>query len=433
MKTTLARLHQSGLALTALTDSEYSSAVLTERLERIGLGGLFESVISSIDLGHTRPEAECYHAAIASMRVGVARQTAFVGHDSEELSGAADVGMSTIAFNFDADARADVFIARFEQLSEVVDGPRTTRPPGKETSARETIRLRPPRPGRRRLEPRPAPHCCWRVRGRPGGVAVALVARRGHLAPPRLDRRTGRRLGRSAGQGRDGCCPAATPLGRLSSAYLNALELRYYLVKLLRLVAFFTEVQPLGAGQSVELSAQRHRDRRLRRPVGTIVPPRGHRLPRPLDRRSPAGPRLFPHNGRLRQMASWVAQRLRAPRRERSPASRVVLCGNPHLLDPVCGELLRRRASVWWLFDRFAVKPYLHWRPRGVRQLVCNASLAEENRFYNHLPDQLDCFGVNLAPAVGCWLTERLSSHGPRQTRLVEQIDSHFRAWRPTC
>ena len=124
VKTTLARLHQSGLALTALTDSEYSSAVLTERLERIGLGGLFESVISSIDLGHTRPEAECYHAAIASMRVG-ARQTAFVGHDSEELSGAADVGMSTIAFNFDADARADVFIARFEQLSEVVDGPHT--------------------------------------------------------------------------------------------------------------------------------------------------------------------------------------------------------------------------------------------------------------------------------------------------------------------
>jgi hypothetical protein len=29
--------------------------------------------------------------------------------------------MPTIAFNFDADARADVFIARFDELSEVVD------------------------------------------------------------------------------------------------------------------------------------------------------------------------------------------------------------------------------------------------------------------------------------------------------------------------
>jgi len=124
VKTTLARLHQSGLALAALTDSEYSAAVLTERLERIGLAGLFDAVVSSIDLGHARPEPECYLTAISALRLS-ARQTAFVGHDSEELHGAADVGMCTIAFNFDADARADVFIARFEQLSEVVDGPRS--------------------------------------------------------------------------------------------------------------------------------------------------------------------------------------------------------------------------------------------------------------------------------------------------------------------
>ena len=122
VKTTLSRLHQSGLTLAALTDSEYSSTVLAERLERIGLGGLFGTVISSIDLGHTRPEPQCYLAALSAMHLNPG-QTAFVGHDSEELDGAAHVGMRTIAFNFDADARADVFIARFEQLSDLMDGP----------------------------------------------------------------------------------------------------------------------------------------------------------------------------------------------------------------------------------------------------------------------------------------------------------------------
>jgi HAD superfamily hydrolase (TIGR01509 family) len=120
VKATLARLHQAGLALGALTDSEYTAAVLQERLERMGLGGLLETVVSSFDLGHTRPAPLCYHTALAALKRSAA-DVAFVGHDSEELEGAALVGMPTIAFNFAADARADVFIARFDELSEVVD------------------------------------------------------------------------------------------------------------------------------------------------------------------------------------------------------------------------------------------------------------------------------------------------------------------------
>jgi hypothetical protein len=43
-----------------------------------------------------------------------------VGHDVEELAGAAAVGMPTIAFNFDADAQANVYLARFEELLDVI-------------------------------------------------------------------------------------------------------------------------------------------------------------------------------------------------------------------------------------------------------------------------------------------------------------------------
>ena len=46
-----------------------------------------------------------------------------MGHDRLELAGAAAVGMSTIAFNFDSDAQADVHINRFEELIEVLIPP----------------------------------------------------------------------------------------------------------------------------------------------------------------------------------------------------------------------------------------------------------------------------------------------------------------------
>jgi hypothetical protein len=54
-----------------------------------------------------------------------ASEAAFVGHDAEELSGAAAVGMRTIAFNHAADAKADRYLIRFEQLLDVVGSDRT--------------------------------------------------------------------------------------------------------------------------------------------------------------------------------------------------------------------------------------------------------------------------------------------------------------------
>ena len=53
-----------------------------------------------------------------------AEETAFVGHDAAGLSGAAELGMRTIAFNYDRDAAADVYLARFEELLDLV-GART--------------------------------------------------------------------------------------------------------------------------------------------------------------------------------------------------------------------------------------------------------------------------------------------------------------------
>jgi HAD superfamily hydrolase (TIGR01509 family) len=124
VKTTLERLHQSGLALGVVSNSEHPAFVLRERLEQFAVGQLFTTVVSSIDLERTMPDPACYLSAVKALNLP-AHQVAFVGHDTAELAGAAAVGMPTIAFNFDPDAQADVCLARFEELLEVIP----TQPP----------------------------------------------------------------------------------------------------------------------------------------------------------------------------------------------------------------------------------------------------------------------------------------------------------------
>jgi HAD superfamily hydrolase (TIGR01509 family) len=122
VRNTLWRLHQEGFAMGVICDSEHPAAELRRRLQRFGIEKLFPSVVSSIDLNRCMPDSACYLAAIESMKLPPDK-TVFVGHDRLELAGAAAVGMSTIAFNFDSDAQADVHINRFEELIEVLIPP----------------------------------------------------------------------------------------------------------------------------------------------------------------------------------------------------------------------------------------------------------------------------------------------------------------------
>ena len=64
------------------------------------------------------PEPACYRAALHALQLPAA-EVAFVGHDARELRGAAVQGLATIAFNGDRDARADVYLQRFEDLIEL--------------------------------------------------------------------------------------------------------------------------------------------------------------------------------------------------------------------------------------------------------------------------------------------------------------------------
>jgi hypothetical protein len=217
----------------------------------------------------------------------------------------------------------------------------------------------------------------------------------------------------------------------VSPYWLNVLALRYYLVKLIRVVAYFTDVAPLRYGDVLKFVGVRGHDEDYADLFEQLCrnADAGYRL-RMVDRR-PHDESSCPPNGRLRRSLGSFGQMLGPGPPRASSRRRVVLCGNPRLLDPVCRELIAGRARVWWLYDRFAVKSWLRWRPVGGGQLVCNSSLGVHNRLVDPHEGPIDCRGVDLAGSVARWIAKRLQTLGPRQTRILDQIDAHFGRIRP--
>lgn len=216
-------------------------------------------------------------------------------------------------------------------------------------------------------------------------------------------------------------------------AWLNALALRYELVKYVRVLAFFEQCYRPHRCQSLELHLTRGRDETyaaLFREVG-----RSYRLAR-VERWHEALHReelLFPANRSWRRTIASLAQHsMHSKLNDRIDRPRVVLCGNPRVLDRVCEELLGRGALVWWLYDRFAVRSFARWRVRGVQQLVCESDLGQANLFAEpKLAARLACRGIDLGVTVERWLVERAKSHGARQTRLLAEVERQLRTIQP--
>ena len=216
----------------------------------------------------------------------------------------------------------------------------------------------------------------------------------------------------------------------LTAAGINALSLRYYMVKLARVVAFFTEVYPLARGDDVHLVVAGRRDEDYVDLIASFCRIAGSkcRVTR-IERPSEPDPSFPPNQPWRRWAARWL--RCIEPSIPSNSQPRVVLCGNPRLLDPVCLELARRNCRLWWLYDRFALKTWLRWRPRGVGQLVCQSSLSGENRIAQPRLPPLVCRQVDLTAPVQRWIADRIRTHGARQTRIVDRIDAHFLRIKP--
>lgn len=115
---TLKKLKARGLYLGIVTNTAQPLHVKINKLERGKIGNLWDSITPSNEVGVQKPNAKIYLLALEQLGVR-ADQAVFVGHNSTELQGAREVGITTIAFNYDRDARADFYIEKFTDLANL--------------------------------------------------------------------------------------------------------------------------------------------------------------------------------------------------------------------------------------------------------------------------------------------------------------------------
>jgi len=115
VKETLLTLKEEGYLLGIVTDTANPLHAKLNWFERGGFGHVWDAITSSLDVGVRKPDPKIYCAALEQLGVTV-EQTIFLGHKKSELEGARNVGMKTIAFNYDEDALADYYVEKFADI-----------------------------------------------------------------------------------------------------------------------------------------------------------------------------------------------------------------------------------------------------------------------------------------------------------------------------
>jgi len=112
---TLMALKEMGYLLGIITDTANSISTKLRWFEKGGFGRVWDSIISSKEIGVRKPDSRLYQAALQQLGVST-DQAIFVGHKVSELEGAQAVGLKTVAFNYDQSAQADYYIENFSDL-----------------------------------------------------------------------------------------------------------------------------------------------------------------------------------------------------------------------------------------------------------------------------------------------------------------------------
>jgi len=115
---TLNALKKEGYILGIITDTATPIHIKLNWFDQAGFGHIWDSIISSKEIGSRKPAAVLYEEAF--LRTGLkVDEAVFIGHRASELKGARSVGMATIAFNHTNHAVADFYIKKFNDLLEV--------------------------------------------------------------------------------------------------------------------------------------------------------------------------------------------------------------------------------------------------------------------------------------------------------------------------
>jgi putative hydrolase of the HAD superfamily len=104
----LAGLKQRGFVLGIVTDTIYPIERKKRWLDTVGVAGYIDVLACSTALGAHKPDPAIYLNALQQAHL-TPGESAFVGHAVDELEGARQAGMATIAVYYDPGARADYY------------------------------------------------------------------------------------------------------------------------------------------------------------------------------------------------------------------------------------------------------------------------------------------------------------------------------------
>ena len=118
VKDTLLQLKERGFLLGIVTDTVLPISTKLRWFERGGFGHVWDAVTASCDVGIRKPNPGIYQAALRQLGV-TAEEAVFVGHNASEIRGAKNVGLATMACNYDADVDAGGYVEHFADLLTV--------------------------------------------------------------------------------------------------------------------------------------------------------------------------------------------------------------------------------------------------------------------------------------------------------------------------
>ncbi len=115
VKDTLIRLKERGFLLGIVTDTALPTYKKLNWFQQAGFGHVWDALTSSRDVGVRKPNPGIYQAALRQSGL-TSEEAVFVGHNAAEIQGAQTVGMTTIAFNYEDDVKADIYVEHFTDL-----------------------------------------------------------------------------------------------------------------------------------------------------------------------------------------------------------------------------------------------------------------------------------------------------------------------------
>jgi FMN phosphatase YigB (HAD superfamily) len=115
---TMAVLQDRGFLLGIVTDTIYPVEWKMKWLERVGVAEFIKVISCSTVLGAHKPQPAMYLNAVTQAHLDPS-EAVFVGHDADELEGAHQAGIATVAVHYEPGTQADYYAPELLDLLDV--------------------------------------------------------------------------------------------------------------------------------------------------------------------------------------------------------------------------------------------------------------------------------------------------------------------------